>query len=427
MSLRRFNFEKRSACQRRTGIETKKKTNKHFDETLTARQMFEAFIRGEYDPAAYEEVKEDVAVSYSEQNIDDIAEVQDASVTTLSKCMFRLLNSWPYSYGPDSNCFVPEDSVYLDLTDWLDQKEDSTHFDGEDDIEVRFTCVRKDVDETPGKTGNIGTIEGITLRKGSPAGLSKTTRGENNVFNNTWLHLQRLALRRFADSFLEDGQAVTIISSYYFIRKTTDKSDQAYQLEDYFKDDNGIRQLSEIYTKMPEGQTFPDTEYDAMLRELLEKFATGYDKCELKEEKDCQGCPEYLSCYFKEPPQVLESSTHTGIKARGSIDRDEYQDAVVMYRHGTGVVDAPPGSGKTEVTTERTVMMAFEILDELVKRYEAGEDVDVEVTCKFECKDSRGFTDEQLFEELMELSEGNEDSDGKIAGQGWESDEEVVA
>ncbi len=420
MSLKRFNFEKKSACQRRTGVETKKKANKHFDETLTARQMFEAFIRGEYDPATVDEVKEDVAVSYSEQNIDDIAEVQEASVNTLSKCMFRLLNSWPYSYGSDGVCFVPEGPIFLDLTEWIDSKE-GAHFDGDDDIEVRFTCIRKDIDDTPGKTGNIGTLEGITLRKGSPAGLGKTAKGENNVFNNTWLHLQRLALRKYADSFLEPGQAVTIVSSYYFIRKTTDKSDQAYQLSDYFSDDNGIRQLSEVYTKMPDDQEFPDTEYDGMLRELLDKFATGYDKCELKEESDCKGCPEYLSCYFKEPPHVLEASTHTGIKARGSIDRDEYQDAVVRYKEGTGVVDAPPGSGKTEVTTERTVLLAFDILNDLVKRYEAGEDVDVPVTCVFECKDSRGFSNEELLAEL----EGS-DSDGKVPEQAWESETETV-
>ena len=99
------------------------------------------------------------------------------------------------------------------------------------------------------------------------------------------------------------------------------------------------------------------------------------------------------------------------MKARGSINQDEYQSVVTSYRSGTGIVDAPPGSGKTEITTERTVQMACEILDDLVERYEAGEDVDVPVTASFLCKQADGLEAEVLI-------------NGKPAEQNWADVEE---
>lgn len=413
MSLKRQNFARQNACQRRTGIVTKTKSNKHFDETLVVRQMIEAFINGEYDPANVDEIKEAVSVSYSEENVDDIKEIQDSSVNVLSKCLYRFINSFAWPYGnPDPNeqaIFIPEGPIYLDLTDWIDEK-DGTHFIDDDDIEVRFTWIRKDVIKTD-KKANVGVLEGAILRKGKPD-ISETTRGAKNPMTDIWLHMMRHALRKYADTFLMPGQSVTIQSTYYFLRKDTDKTDRAYEIEDYFSDTKGIRKQSEEYTKMKDGVFFPDNDLDKKLRELLEKHAVGYDKCELKEESDCKGCPNYISCYFKEPPVLANPDEDTSVlKARGSINQDEYQSVVTSYRSGTGIVDAPPGSGKTEITTERTVQMACEILDELVERYEAGEDVDVPVTASFLCKQADGLEAEVLI-------------NGKPAEQNWADVEE---
>lgn len=408
MSLKRNDFSKRSACQRRTSIVTKSKGNKHFDETLVARQMIQAFIRGEYDPTSVDEVKEDVAVSYSEENIDDIKEIQDSSVNVLSKCLYRFMNSFYWAYGnPDPEkqaTFVPEDPIYLDLTDWIDAK-NGTHFNDDDDIEVRFTWIRKDILKTDAKV-NVGTLEGAILRKGKPD-ISETTRGQNNPETDIWLHLMRRALRKYADTFLKEGQAINIEATYYFLRKDTDKSGEPYESYDYFTDFKGIRAQKESYTKMADGISFPDNTLDEKLRKLLEKYATGYDKCELKEESDCKGCPNYISCYFKEPPIPVESDEDTStIKARGSIQQDSYQQAVTNYRSGTGIVDAPPGSGKTEVTTERTVQMAIELLEDVVNRYESGEDVEIPVTATFLCKQADGLEADVLI-------------NGKSAAQNW--------
>lgn len=414
MSLKRGDFSKKSGCQNKASIITKTKSNKHFDETLISRQMIEAFINGDYDPATVDEVREDVAICYSEENIDDVKEAQDASVEVLSKTLFRFMNSFMWPYGdPDSDdqtIFVPENPIYLDLSDWLDQSTETVHFDGEDDIEVRFTWIRKDIEITDEKR-NLGVLEGAILRKGKPD-IGCTSRSYENEVNNIWLHMMRHALRKYADTFLLDGQAVSLHVSYYFLRKAADKSSEAYELEDYFKDDSGIRKQSEIYTKMPEGTIFPDNNLDKAFREILNKFATGYEKCDLKEEVDCKGCSNYLSCYFKEPPiPILSDNNEKGIKARRSIEQDEYQKVVTDYRSGTGIVDAPPGSGKTEITTERTVQMAIEILDELVARYETGEDVEVPVTATFLCKQSDGLESEVLV-------------NGKTADQNW-ADEAV--
>lgn len=383
MSLNRNSFKKRSACVRnKNDLRTQTDTNRYFDETVTARQMFEAFIKGEYDPGHVDEVMEDVKVSYTETNIDDVNEVQSAVVTKMAHCMWRLLNS----FTEIKDAFVPEDAIYLDLTDKI-EKWSNTHFEDEDDIKVSFNCIIDKIDENI-SGDKAGTLEGIILIKGAPK-LSKTSRGEMNVFNDTFLHLMRLALRKYADTKLKDNSSCIITASYYYLSKTTDKSTTNIIIDDYFKDDNAIRSLTEEYTKMPAGQDFPDTEYDQMLKVLLEKYAVGYDKCDLKEEKDCIGCQRYFSCYYKEPPIVDPDSISTGIKARGKIPPDEYQEVVENFRSGIAVVDAPPGSGKTEVTTERTVMMALEILDEYVKKYESGEDIDIPITANFVTKDSR--------------------------------------
>lgn len=382
MSLTRNSFKKRNACvkNKNDGFITKTATNKWFDETVTARQMFEAFIQGEYDPATPEEVLDDIKVSYTEQNIDDVSEVQEAVAKRMAGSMWRLINSWV----DIDKSFVPEEPIYLDLTDKVEEWK-STHFEGEEDIKVQFNCIIDKIDEEA--EDDAGSVEGIILIKGSPK-LSKTTRGETNVFNDTFLHLMRLALRKYADNKIKEGATCNVIASYY-LQKTTDKSDSNLRNDDYFKDDNAIRSQVEEYKKPKADGKFEDTEYDLMLKDLLEKYAIGYDKCDLKEEKDCVGCPKYFSCYYKDPPIVDESTMSTGVKARGKIPPDEYQEQVENFRHGIAVVDAPPGSGKTEVTTERTVMMALEILDEYVKQYESGEDVDIPVTCNFVTKDSR--------------------------------------
>lgn len=72
---------------------------------------------------------------------------------------------------------------------------------------------------------------------------------------------------------------------------------------------------------------------------------------------------------------------------------------VTNYRSGTGIVDAPPGSGKTEITTERTVQMAVELLDDFIARYESGEDIEIPVTATFLCKRSDGLESKILVNE----------------------------
>ena len=412
MSLKRHDFAKKNACQQRSSIVTKTKGNRHFDEAITAIQMVQAFINGDYDPASVDDVKKDVEVSYSEENIDDVKETQDSNVNVLSKSLFRFINSFPWCYGkpddPEQKIFVPEDPIYLDLTPWLDNH-DTSNFEDCDDIEVRFTWIRKDVIESDERM-NVGTLEGAILRKGKPD-IGATARSRSNVNNDLWLHIMRHALRRYADTFLKEGQSINIEATYYFLRKK-EKSTDAYELEDYFRDSDGIRKQKEIYTKMKEGLIHPDNDLDGKFREEIEKFVTGYEKCDLKEDTDCKGCPNYLSCYYKEPPILRDDESAVGtLKARGSIEQDEYQKVVTSFRHGTGIVDAPPGSGKTEITTERTVQMAFEILNDLVERYEFGEDVEVPVTAQFRCKSGDGDHAEVLI-------------NGKPAAQNWAEIEE---
>lgn len=379
MSLTKSSFTKRNACKFRTKVLTRNPIN-CFSETIIAKQMIKSFLEGKYEFKTLEDIEEKIRQTYFDKNGFNIQEIQISTIKVLSKCLYRFMNSFKFTSVDSMNYNVP---IYLDLSDWI-----STHFKNDNDIKVEFTFVRKDIVES-NKSTNIGTIEGVVLRTGKPD-LSETLRGANNSQTDIWLHLMRLALRKYADSILLKEQSVNITASYYYLRKTTDKSDEEYENDDYFSDKKGIRQQKEIYKKI--GGNSIDSELDLKLKELLSVYANGYSKSELDENTDCKGCPNYISCYFTNPPKLKKTDEDVNaFKSKKNINQDDYQKKVTRYRYGTGIVDAPPGSGKTEITTERTVCMALEVLDDLIKRYENGENVDIPVNAAFLCKQSDGL------------------------------------
>jgi len=401
MSLTSRDFKKQSACvQRPLGLSLQTANNRFFDESNIAKEMIRAHIKGEYNPIDVNEVRDDIEAAMSDEVIDDIKDNQIAAINRLSEVVWRYINSVKANYY-DCQFIVPDDPINLDLTQFID-KRGCSHFYGDDSIDVKFDFIAY----------NNERIIGVIIKRGLPTLNIRT--GAKSPDTDIWLHMMRFALRRFADSRFPKDKSVVICAQYHHLKKPQSKSISTaistnVLTEDYFANDNGIRGLIESYTPSAQWQfdTYPMSEFDTILLGHLEKYATGYDKCDLKEEDDCKHCPNYLSCYFKAPPVLIESDDDIDtIKPRAPIVPDEYQKEVMDIRQGTVLVDAPPGAGKTAVTTERTTNMLFEMLDDCVAQYEAGIDIEIPVSNHLKCKRGDGLDEEILV-------------NGKSATQNW--------
>ena len=366
------DFKKTKACINNNNFELKTKKNRFFDEAIIVKDFCKDRITGEWTPTTLQELKDEIAVSYTDENIDTIEETQEAHVTKLAKCIWR--------YGKSeyrSNGMVPDDAIVLDLSNFV-----HTHFVDDDDIHVKFDVIVRE----PGK------LEGIIYKPKAPK-IGTTGRSYQNVDNTIELHLMRLALRKYADTFLTTGEQIEIYASYYYMSKTGDKTDAPFELEDYFDSKTLIRSQVETYTKdmivLPSGENLPD-EYeeienadgeiekkelpltlDQKLQILLDKYAAGFEKCDLNEEKDCRGCANYCVCYYQPAPVRFEEEKQ--IKVRKSHQLTDEQQTIVDFRHGVAICNAVPGSGKTETAIkQRTVSIVSDEADAIIAAVEAG-------------------------------------------------------
>ena len=386
------DFKKTKACTHNNEFKLGTKKGRFFDEAIIVKDFCKDCITGEWSPTTLQELKDEIAMSYSDENIDSIEETQNAFVNKLAKCIWR--------YGKSEyrhNAMVPE-AITLDLSDFV-----VTHFVDDDDIHVKFDVIVRE----PGK------LEGIIYKPKAPK-IGTTGRSYQNVNNTIELHLMRLALRKYADTFLTDGEQIEIYASYYYMSKTGDKTDVPFELEDYFDSKTPIRSQVETYTKgaisLPLGTNglTPDTEeyidedgdtrtrpvdvtLDQKLQILLDKYAAGFEKCDLNEEKDCKGCQNYCVCYYQPAPIRFEEEKQ--IKVRKSHQLTDEQQKIVDFRHGVAICNAVPGSGKTETAIkQRTVSIVSEEADAIIAAIESGSmnyNFDEPVEPKFLTMDSR--------------------------------------
>lgn len=353
------SFNRRNACTIMAGstIKGKRKANRHTDEFVIVQGMVQDFWRGELEYHSQEQLQQLIAESYVEY--DDIEVTQTSYEKALAGQLGRYMRSENRVGKKGITVIVPEGPFSMDLSEFTE-----VNFDEDDNVMCFFDVIVYDGQ----------TLEGIIVKKGIPA-LGVTAKAVRNVTNELPLHLMLRKLKELAVELdlVPVGQKITVMASYYYMKKSSDTSLSGYY-DDYF-DKAPIRSLSEEFTRLPDGTPYPYTELDINCKEMLNQWATGFEKCDLKEKEDCEGCTWYAQCYYKPIPEKVEEKE--SVKVRKEHILNDEQQAIVDARKGNYLVNAGAGSGKTETAIkQRTVSMVLEMLDNLVERYEAGEDID---------------------------------------------------
>jgi len=363
-------FSRTSACvtnTRHNSVALNSKANKHLDEAIIIKDVIKAYLSGDYRYGKLDELEADIAASYTE--VDDISETQKSYEHTLAKQLNRYLK---HEYR--SKPIMPEEPIMLDLSEFV-----TTDFEDSDNIAVRVDAIFK----------TSGVLEGVLYKKGAPK-LGASGRARRSVNNEIPLYLLLRAMRQYADSVLDEGESVNLIASYYYMKKTKDTSVSA-MTEDYFGTDSPTRSLSETYRKpaYSKGEKYVETDVDKNFKELLDKWATGLEKTDLEEEKDCKSCQNYAVCYYKPAPaHYVEDEVET--KKRAEYPLNPEQQAIVDFRKGIAQVNAGAGSGKTETAIKaRTVAIVMEELESMISRYESGENIFIPKQNNYVTMDSR--------------------------------------
>lgn len=383
--MKMSDFNKSSACTSKTKevLITKTASNRHFDEAIIIKDFFKDIISGQYEWSSKEDLKEEVAASYTDANIDEVEETQAAYVKKITGNIYRYFRSEHRKTIPGKRTIIiPDEPIILDLT-----KQVITDFDGAENIECRIDAIDNYSEK------NI--LEGIIFKKGASK-IGKTASAYKNVYNDIPLNLMRLALRQYADTFLQPGEKVSIIASYYYSAKQSDKSDSNY-IDDYFGSDCPTRSISETYTKLPDGavygsEAYPFSDLDKEFFELLDKWATGYEKCDMDEEKDCKGCKDYWICHYAPAPKSVKEEK--ALKKREKCVLSDEQKEIVNAQEGIFICNAVPGSGKTETAIkQRTVSIILNELEDVKAKYLAGEDIKdlISVNAEFNTMDDGAY------------------------------------
>lgn len=361
------SFKNISACvSNRTygeGYNFKKQTHRGIDEAIIAKDVVRAYLADEYDYSSRQTLQQDIRDSYTV--VDNTEKTQEIYERNLAGQLDRLLKSLK---SRRDAAVIPEEDIHVSISHIIDDEYD---FPDKDDISVSFTAIFDEVD------GN-GTpqIEGIVVKTGLPK-IGANKRSCNNINNEIPLYLRILALRQYAEANFEEGEEVSLVASYYYLKKAKDTSKSLYE-DPYFGKDEPIRALQETYIVGGDTTTYISS-LDIQFKPLIQKWIIGKTKDDLNEEKDCKKCLRYPICYYTPVPELQEDKKAV-VKKRAKIELNSEQQAIVNAREGWNLCIAPPGSGKTEVIKERIVSMVTSELADLEEKYKAGEDVSFETT-----------------------------------------------
>lgn len=359
-----YSFRKANACSGSvSAYQTSKKESRWKDELLIFKSAAIGTIDGSITFRDRKDMFDLVLPSFSDGVISQVDEYHLAKVERLTDECFRYCSAEHHRVA-DGNAIIPKKDIHLDLSEFV-----NSQFEDCDDIAVSFDVIFKDP----------GVLTGVVYKKGVPD-LSLTSRGTKTVDNSIELHLMLKALKKVADEMYKPGERINLVVSFFYSAKDKDNSVKREPL--YFGKGEPIRSISETYKVGCTDETAKDTK----LKELLDQFVTGHDPSQMDEEKDCKGCPKYSICYYKPAPvhQVIEESSGGGSKMTPS----EEQQAVIDATNGIFVVNAAAGSGKTATTVTRSVEIAMAELNDVVRRYESGEDIQLSETT-YACNDSR--------------------------------------
>jgi hypothetical protein len=406
--MRKANsFRKIDSCHNKSGIAASSKASRALDEAVIWKDFAKDIVGNpDYALPKFEDLEKEVASSYSDEVIDHISETQAGYVHALSGQIFRFGRSWRHEYewnrdeddGSTTNgLYVATDvQVTLDLSGLV-----KTEFDDDDEIVVSFDAVTYDPVQKK--------LEGIVFKRGLPK-LSQQGRAYQNVHNSIEMHLMSLALRKVAAEQYKSwklslGDEIEVLASFYYSKKTSDTSESTYW-DNYFGGNVPIRSLAVPQWNIPASSIekilfIEDTtnayggtvkSVDSELLDLLDDFAGGFEKSDMKESDDCESCPDRFICYYKLAPKHLEEEDGGKVKIRKKITPTEEQKRIINARKGIYVCNAVPGSGKTETAIKaRTVDIILGELKDIEAKAEAGEDISAYLVRRnlFLTKDSR--------------------------------------
>ena len=374
--IKMSNFNKSGACSSRSSFEEKSKASRQLDEAIIVKDFCKDIISGNYQLPKLADLEDEVAAAYSDETLDDIDETQESFVKTLAKQIWRYGKSQLSQLKADDEVIIPEEPFVIDLSDKVEND-----FPDSDEISVGIDAI------IINKVAKTATA--IVYKRGVPK-IGKTSSAYHSVSNDIPLHLMMYVLERKVDEFIGKDE-YTLTTAYYYMKKSSDKADKAI-LADYFVD----APVRELWGKYKASNN--NSEFDDKMFELINAWAKGFDKCDMKEAEDCEGCPDYCMCYYSLAPVPAETSS--GKKKRAKVTPTEEQQAIINAREGIYLCNAVPGSGKTETAIkQRTVSIILDELEEICKKAEAGEDISEYLTPAntFITKDSRRVDPDAVF------------------------------
>lgn len=396
--LKSSQFNKAGACSSRSTFVETSRASRVLDEAILIKDFCKDFISENLAIPKLSDLEDEIAASYSDETLDDIDETQAAYVKRLAKQIWRYGKSQLARLDKDDEVIIPEESFIINLSDDVEND-----FPDSDQISVTIDAIVFNKEQK--------YAQAIVYKRGTPK-LGKSSQAYKNVANDIPINLMMIALEQFVAGRIGDKDTYRLTASYYYMKKSSDTNDKAI-FADYFHDDAPIREIWGTYSKklghaVIEGQTQnPDNTYYKRLLELVNQWAKGFDKCDMKEAEDCEGCPDYCMCYYSLAPTAVPVTGEK--KKRAKCTPTEEQKAIINAREGIFLCNAVPGSGKTETAIkQRTVSIILDELDEIIKKAEAGEDITeyLKPANTYLTKDSRRVDPEKVY-----ANSGTYDSD----------------
>lgn len=195
------------------------------------------------------------------------------------------------------------------------------------------------------------TIEVVFIRSSKPDVTMRGKKNDTGVNQSLELWYGIIYGRAYA-KHVPGGEKRNIKSSYYFMRKDTDRAFGSYDMDFFSKTGKNIVYLFEAQEERNARFNVLDEQFFPQ----LEAFQEGTE-CS---EDDCKTCANRTSCEYQKSPEPFERKEN---KKNGKIELSEAQTAIVAFRKGVARVIAKAGSGKTECSTERVAQMYVEGVD----------------------------------------------------------------
>lgn len=285
--------------------------NVHYDNAIIAKDIIKGYLRGEFEISEFADLVN--------QGIEDDYLMQEAGKARndrLVKCLTRAcMCEHRKAEFPD-----PKE---IEVGDYLvSVKPDAVFYNGD-------------------------SIDLVIYRVGKPD-VKMKGRGRDTSVNQS---LELYFLLQYGKTLLAEGEVMTLRANYYYLRKTTDMSDNSSWDNDFFSEQGGnIVYLEQAWIGGKDVQTPMDIQF----KKLLEEYDIGTECTE----EECKKCIWNPSCNYIRMPELYQP-VETAKKNTKIIPSDA-QQSIINFRKGICRVNAAAGSGKTECMTERGVQMFME-------------------------------------------------------------------